>query len=724
MGKCIQVEIINNRYKIKGIYEEEINSIVYKVNDLWDNNRQVLLKLFGHEYQCDKIVSLFVDKYIDYAGINHSNLLANYSFDLVQTIDNKRVSKKQYFYTKEYIEDVKLLDIATNLQIDEIMEIINQLLIIANYLRFRGVTYRFMNPSNIYVNKEMGVTTVKLKDLASIAETEINRTFDDFSRFFMTTEVRIGEMEVSNEVDIYSIGKILHFLLSGDTNEYTEDSSISSTLTPIEAKKKVELFNLIERMTKKDPNSIFEDYENINKIISSISGIKNKVDFKEERGKLNFNTRLIGRDKELDKLQKINEEFENRIYNRKLLSIYGESGIGKTRLLQEMEFKLRIMGRSVYYTSITSNDNEELMPIIKILRQMIKNCGSELIDKYGCELVKVLPDLSYVNQIKPSPVLNGPQEKLRLYDRIINFIVDFIKNEPTYIIIDDLQNSDMETLNLINYFIKSNRSCPLLFILSFNKCKTDKGNNLDPFINIWSDIKDVEGIELLKFNLEETSKMIKNILGVSYESIRFSTRVINETLGNPRHIEEILKNLYASGDIFINSNGTWDLVTQSYSDLKLPSNIDDAIKNQISLLDEDLYEITKIISIFNTSVSKTIIRSMQGRESVSFEANMDKLLSMKILDERVEDWGYTYDFYNIQLKRHIYHSISEKERNRLHELAACFLEELYAKEKRGNKDELVYHFTLSHQLDKAIFTAIDLAKKMKGVVGYSQLFLI
>lgn len=708
------MQLLNNRYKIEAIYEEDTNGTIYEIIDLWNGNKRGLLKLSENNIQNRKIYDFFCNNFIRFSNTKHKYLLNNEKFDIVTAIDNKKPLSNHYFYTKEYTKDVTLKECYSQLSFRETLTIICQLAELVGYFRFRGLFYEYISPKNIYIRKDSNGIQIKLRDIASIFEQKIRNTFDESTRPFMAPEVIMNNDENKNRADTYSLGMMIKFLLGDylEEDKLTDDVHHNSEIR--------NLIILVKAMTKKETHNRKSDIKMLINTINQISDINYQLDFAAERGRLNFSTDIIAREREIDYVLKIDKEFKDRVYNRNLLFIKGESGIGKTRLLEELNFRLRMVGRSVYFTTIKDKSSGQLNPIKKVLRQMIKNCNDTLIDKYGCELVKVIPELRIANDITPSSELSGERERLRLYDRISNFIVDFIGDNPTYIFLDDIHNSDEETLRLVNYIIRNKKNCPLLFIISHNNSISEAHDKLRTITDNWSGLKGVKVLELTRFDLQETAHMIQNILGISYKPMRFVTRIMSETSGNPRHIEEIIKNLYAKGELFIDENGGWDLKTEVYSNIYIPSNVDEAIKSQIDFLAPDFYEIAKIISLFRTSVSKATILRMKDMDKEKLDKSIDKLLDMKIIDEKVEDWGYTYDYYNIQIKKYIYHSIDQDERKELHMLAAKVLEDVFNKGKRENKDELIYHLTVSNQFNKAIDYTIDLAKRMEGLMGNAQ----
>lgn len=716
------MELINNRYKIEKKISDDITGTLYKAQDLWNNYKSILLKIFKKENHSDNFIEFLSDKFIWFSSFKHDYLQEVYNFSIVNTIDNKKNDKMLYLYTMEYIEGESLGEYWSKLSIGEFLDIMRQLCHVVDYLKAKGLAYKYINPTNIFINKVEGQVNIKLKNLATINDMELRSFHHNYISYFIAPEVNINEKNINREADLYSIGMIL--------NHFLEDSKLSNIRDELSDKEKQILTKIMKKLIKEEPSSRDVNILDVIKEINEISETNYTIELAKEREKLNFNNVIVGRDRELNAILQINNEFEDRIYIKRMVNILGDSGIGKTRLLQEINFKLKLKGKNVYRASIVDKDNRRLGPIVNIIKKIIKFCNRKLIKKYGSELVKVVPEINSIVNVVPSSNLNEDSEKFRLYDRIANFFIDFIDNKPTYIIIDDVHNCDLETLEFIDYILKIEKAFPLLIITASSSGFLNEldNNQRTEFINKWKLNTNIKNINLFRLDFSEISLMIKNILGINYKPVEFSTKIMNETAGNPRHIEEVIKTLYAEGELFINENGNWALNGQGYSNIYMPSSIDDAIKNQIDLLDKDLYKIAKIISIFKTSVSKLIITFVYEAIDENSIEGMDKLINelvdMKIIDERVEDWGYTYDFYNTKIKRYVYHTIADFEKENLHKIASRVLEEVYSKEGRKNTDELIYHLDMSKQHKKAITYSIISARKMEKLVGTNQALLL
>ena len=90
------------------------------------------MKLYNSEKQ-KELIDYFINNFIDLSRIKHENLLLSHQFDIINTIDGKRVNIKQYYSTLEYIDAPTLDEVYNEL---DFKERINILIQVANVLDF------------------------------------------------------------------------------------------------------------------------------------------------------------------------------------------------------------------------------------------------------------------------------------------------------------------------------------------------------------------------------------------------------------------------------------------------------------------------------------------------------------------------------------------------------------------------------------------------------------
>ncbi|WP_432408835.1 diguanylate cyclase [Wukongibacter sp. M2B1] len=705
------MKLVNNRYKIIDILERDVYGTTYIATDLSNKNTKILLKMIDLKNRDKKFIDYLINNFIFIASVNHIYIQKCNSFNVINTIDNKKFDDFQYFYTTEHAD--KNLGDYKSFSKQEINDLFIKLCYALDYLHFRGINYKFLNFKNIMIVNSGNNTNYKLKDLITKRQYYTNvKTINKHNVQFIAPEIRLGR-EGDNSSDIYSLGVILFYLVSGLDYKKNNFSEISKQ------SKDNHLYKVIEKMTAPDPGS---RYKNILEVINDIEVYIN-VDYnffdKDYYEKLNFNIPLVNREKEKKKtLEYINGKLLGKS-KKNFIFVHGEAGVGKSRFVKEIKFQVAINKISVCSIELNQENNGIFNIYKRILRFIVKGnkIDNELVNKYGSELVKILPDLASMWNIKPSETLAEDKEILRLNNRIYNFIIEFTAKNPLIIIIDNINYAHKNDLNILDYLVKNAKESSLIFICTY----IDKeSHNIREFLNRFKQEINTSFIGLRKMSFEETSIMLRSILGMNHRPMKLTTKIMEETSGNPRYVEEIVKSLFVDKEILVSEFRVWMADIDDVYNLKLPSSVDDAILKSIGSLDFETRKVLDIISIFHTPVSiETICKVIDADQNTTIKI-LVKLVSLRIINEKFEDWGYSYDYYDKYIKKFIYNNISEEEKKIYHSDAANILEKFYISEGRDYTVELVYHYTNCGSFNKATKYCIKAAEKMEQLHIYNQ----
>lgn len=702
------IKLINNRYKLDKVVYDSLYSSLYEVLELWDNDKRLYMKLYNSEKQ-KNVIDYFINNFIDLARIKHENLLLSYEFDIISTIDGKRVNVKQYYSTIEYIDAPTLDEIYEELNFEKRLDILIQVANVLDFLHYKGIIYKYLSPSHIYI---LGDGSIKLMDLATIYEKIINSSYDDLTRNFIAPEVLLNQEDLIDcNSDKYSFGMLMIYLLTEDFNNPLKSQFDYINDAQLDENEEDFLNGMIKSLTKKNPGLKEYKFRDVVDDINEKFNMNYKYDLIKERGVLNFQTKIVGREKEIEKILHLDDlAFKGDIDNRVIL-INGNTGTGKTRLLKEISYLLKLRGRDVYNTEINTEDSIDLKPMVNILRQTIKTAPTDVLDKYAMELAKILPELRPMLGMETSSSIDGDRERLRLFDRISNYLIELSMYEPIYIIIDNLENCSIELLYLIDYLINNIGKGKIILIASYNEKLIPEDSIKMDILYKWLNHKMVEGMLISNLDLSEIGEFIQYILGISYRPLKFSAVMLRESQGNPKYIEYMMKNLYATGELFFSKDGYWGIKTKQYSDIYFPSTIDEALKSQIDLIKDDYMNIMKIVSVYYDAVSKSTLQFILDMDIDELDKKLNELISMKLLDVKVSDWGYSYSINNIQLKRLIYYEMPEDERVATHKKIAEHLEKIYPEDYKPIVSEIIYHLISSNQKHRALEYIIKNARK-------------
>jgi DNA-binding SARP family transcriptional activator len=218
-----------------------------------------------------------------------------------------------------------------------------------------------------------------------------------------------------------------------------------------------------------------------------------------------------------------------------LMILKGEVGIGKTRLALEFQAWAESQGdQTVFAACYQSLRSLSYTPVITWLRGLP---FPQLNPIWLSELARLLPELLVIYPDLPKP--NAIQENWQLnhwYEAIERMLLE---TQPLLLILDDIQWSDGETLQLISYLLRSDSKARLLVIATM---RTDEnlGDAVEHFISGLRIERKLTEIELVPLSEEETNRLMVETVGDALAE-RHSLGLYAKTGGNPLFILETLR---------------------------------------------------------------------------------------------------------------------------------------------------------------------------------------
>ncbi|ERI91632.1 diguanylate cyclase domain protein [Clostridiales bacterium oral taxon 876 str. F0540] len=708
------MNLINNRYRIlKNLKQNRLVS-EYLVSDIKNENEKFQLNIINSEYLPESLLDFYVKEFSSLVTIDKQSFVRLYNFDSIQTIDSKKIESLRYFYVNEYLEaNYELINFIDGMNEKEVLELIIELCQSINYLHLRGFIYGCINLDNIFISN----SKIKFKDMATVELEKYDYwNLKNSQLIFKAPEILEDKMQ-SVSSDIYSLGILLLLIVK---------KQVKDNLSTVQEIKKTEkhftksYFEFLNKLTpiidKMINHDIKKRYINIRQIIEDINkefGTSYKAHYQSEIEKLNFNTKLIGREYEINNIINIYNSMSQLGLREKFVIVHGEYGIGKTKLLKELERILLLKNVNVYssYNLETSNYGSN-RAAIDIIKRIISECDSELLERYEGELIKIIPELGNNKNIVPSIGISGDKENIRLAGAVCAFINDFMKGKPAVFIIDNLHKAGEFSIDILEYLYLRNKS--IMFVFSY--CDGDLTNNkkLSEFIMKVSGQANIIDIPLRGLNNDDSVSLIQNVLRMPVRPNIFGERIFSKTFGNPLFIEETIKNLYSQNNIYVDErSGIWNSkFDYDYSKLPVPSDMEQAVLSQIKEIDDLSLEILNGISIFNTAISIEDITKIVLKDTSDVLEKVNYLELRGVLCKKIEDRGFVYDFSNRILKSLIRKTLDKDYKKKKHELAAELLE-MQLNDGLSNREELIYHLEKAGHKEKVIKYCLETADKME-----------
>lgn len=414
-------------------------------------------------------------------------------------------------------------------------------------------------------------------------------------------------------------------------------------------------------------------------------------------------TRFVGRKRELGTIK--NAYYKAMSGKGQVVGIFGEAGVGKSRLLLELINQLPINDQK-YLEGKCLNYGSRItyLPIIDILKSyfIIKKNGQ------GISAHKIVKDkISQINKLSEFALpsiqdlfnfevendkylhLDTSQKKLHIFKAVRNLFYLESEQNPLIISIEDLHWIDKTSEELINQLINELYNKRILLILLF-RLEYNPQWGSKPYYN---------EIELTQLSRASSKNLVKAIFEENIVSPELNELIINRTDGNPLFAEELTQSLIEKGSIRKKNNEY--ILSEELLDTHVPDTIQGLIASRIDRIEEKHKKVLQVASVIGREFAFRVIRSISDvqEEIKNYLVNLQRLefiYEKKFLPE------LEYIFKHALTQEVIYNSLLKEKKKEIHERIGNAIETIYSKQAEDFYELLAYHYMKSDNRDKAI----------------------
>jgi tetratricopeptide (TPR) repeat protein len=412
--------------------------------------------------------------------------------------------------------------------------------------------------------------------------------------------------------------------------------------------------------------------------------------------------------------------------------LYGEAGIGKTRLTRELGAYARLRGMQVLYGRCPALFKMDGVPPYVLWSEVIKDylhsCTPEQLYKviglYPGELFKLVPEIKQKLRgvISESLPISPERGRDRLFEAVSQFVTDISREAPLLVILDDLQWTDQTSLLLLHYLARGVYREPLLLLGAYRDTDVDEKHPLTPVLTELNRERLLQSCQLKRMSFDDASEMIKRILEQDDIPREFCQLIYQKTRGNPFFAEEVIKSLKEEEVIYREEN-KWGI--KDVSKVEFPRTVKSVIKARIGRLDDECQNVLTLASFIGNDFTVEAMCAVTGIEETKLLELMDKTFKTGLIEERVIRGKGICSFADILIRDVVYEEVSPLRRKKLHEVVGCALEKVYAKAIDEHLGELASHFLESGDRDKALdyfLKAGEMATKIYANVEAASYF--
>ena len=381
--------------------------------------------------------------------------------------------------------------------------------------------------------------------------------------------------------------------------------------------------------------------------------------------------------------------------------VLGETGVGKSRLLQEAADYADVRGWLVLRgRCLDLGEPPPYQGWTQTLRPALFSLGRHALGRISrpwlAELAVLLPDLRRIFPDLPAPAPTPPpQRQEQLQQALERLLVSLAQERPLLLLMEDLHWADNATLEALGVVVPHLRERPILVLAS---ARTEEiGSRLQKVCRGMEQQEGWQRLFLDRLSAEHTARLVSVVLGWPLPSPRFVHRLYQETQGNPLFLLELLKGLFEEGLLTRDRSGQWRVAGKDgpeEADWPLPRGIRQVVLRRLARMDDRSRELLALASVVGSAVDTQFLRQLCGWSEEAFLEASDELLRRQLLFEVGEQFHFAHE----QIRQFVYRSIDPIRRRDLHRLAGRILEE-HAPER---VEELAWHFSRGQQPGKAL----------------------
>lgn len=363
--------------------------------------------------------------------------------------------------------------------------------------------------------------------------------------------------------------------------------------------------------------------------------LSEKVGAIRQRGIAGLSSPMVGRQREFSTLTGIIEDA--RAGRGAIVSIIGEAGLGKSRLVAEWrKAALAVLGNRPgswiegrclsFGTSIAHHLSTDILrgiigaPAGSSEEETHAALRKTMESLFGDEMKEVYPFLGHLLGLKLEEemaarvkYLDGPALQAKYISSYKRLLETLAKAGPVVIVCEDVHWADPSSVELGSQVLQIAAQVPLVVVFVTRADKESTGWKL---IQQAQEIAGVGAIELHLAPLSETDSrvLVNNLLEI--ESLPESLRklILAKAEGNPFFVEEVIRMLIDRGGI-MRQDGKW-VVTREIQNIEIPDTLQGVLTARIDRLPEEAKRTLQIAAVIGRKFQVRVLEKVLEQQGL------------------------------------------------------------------------------------------------------------
>jgi tetratricopeptide (TPR) repeat protein len=659
--------VIGGRYAVINMLGRGAAGSVYRVLDRL-TGRVVTLKLLrppGPDADHDSVQAErlgLAQEFRLLASLHHPNVIG--------VLDYGYESQQPYFTMDLKESALNLVEAARDRPLALQVDLLVQTLRALAYIGRRGIIHRDVKPGNVLVIEGQ----VKLLDfgLSVYQDTLRDREPAAGTVAYLAPEVIRGAAP-SVRSDLFSFGVLMY---EAFTNRHPFDiddpigflDRLLSRSPPMSVDGlDPRLEPVLLRLLAKRPEDRFPDPATVVAAIGKALNQPIALETATSRESFIQAAAFVGRQAELGELK---EALSGALAGHGgACLVGGESGVGKSRLLEELCTHALVDG-GVAARSRASRVGGEPYEIWREVVRTVVLRVPDLDERLASDLKPLVPDIGELlgRPIGDPPSVDAEAAQTRLIVAVTELFR--LQPRPVVVLLDDLQWAGSESIRMLAACARAARDMHLLVVGAY---RDDEKPDLPAAIG------GARELRLRRLATPEVEHLAASMIGAAGRGPRLVERLERETEGNPFFLVEVVRALAEEA-------GALERITEgTLLGLRVPDGIQRLLRRRLARVTSDMVPPLKLAAVIGREVDAALLQALQPGLALSDWTR--HCASAGVLESHDDRVSFAHD----KLRDQLLADIDGDERRTLHQSVAQAIEQVY-QESTHHLPALAHHW--------------------------------
>ena len=437
-----------------------------------------------------------------------------------------------------------------------------------------------------------------------------------------------------------------------------------------------------------DPSGGWAPQRATTRLLRSVKSVHKQPDEKSRITRTqDLDVPLTGRANELARLSRSISRRRSR-GSWCIVTLNGEQGLGKTRLIEEAMQGVRIDGSKVMYACPGELERDiPLSPMLEALNAAwVGPMLTSVPNPWRSHLLSLLPQFD--PDRKAPPHVPGEQpERLQRHtcEAFLHLFAAITKSQPAIVVLDDFHWADEATATVAQFLHRRWRDGELTLLLAYRQEELDRNEIAARLVDELEAEAEATAIRLHELDRSAARELVV-LLGADKLAESTVEDIVALADGNPHYLIEITSDALGG--------------SSSNPGIRVPASVRQGIVRRIGELAPKARSIMSALAVFGRPTTVRCLTGITGHPQHDCIDALDMLHARRLVERTDDKVGIRQDI----VRQAVYEGLSPTRRSLLHSLSA---EVLRSRTRNLRPDRIAEHYHLAGERQLACIYALE-----------------